>query len=85
MNHQTEIAEKTRIQTQKDMVIRMVRISGLAIIVFGLAIFFNIGNIAGILSLNDGSINKVLGGALMFTGLADIVIVPRILGHKKTI
>ena len=85
MNHQTEIAEKTRIQTQKDMVIRMVRISGLAIIAFGLAIFFNIGNIAGILSLNDGGINKVLGGALMFTGLADIVIVPRILGHKKTI
>jgi hypothetical protein len=84
MGHQENMAENARIRSQKDMVIRVVRLSGLAFIVAGLAVLFNLGNISEIVGLND-DINKLLGGVLMMIGLVDIIAVPRALGHKKTI
>lgn len=71
-------------RSRRDMAIRLIRLSGLGLIAAGLAVFFNLGNISGIMGLND-DIKKLLGGASMMLGLVDVIVLPRIFGHKKTV
>lgn len=64
---------------QTDVIIRVIRIAGFSIAAFGLLFFFNIGNAAAFIGIDDPMTLKFLGGAMIVTGIVDIIVVPRVL------
>lgn len=66
------------------LVIRVIRLTGFLFVIFGLLVFSNLGGVAGVIGLDgDERTAKIFGGALMFTGLVDIVFIPRFLERIK--
>lgn len=81
MNEDPTQGERQR-QQAKAIVIGAVRATGAVLLLAGTAIFFDTGGIAGAIGVGDGIVNKILGGGLLAAGIADYLIVPKLLDKK---
>lgn len=84
MEKMTSSGASAPLADRKDFIVRVIRITGVLFLVFGALVFFDLGGIADLVGLGDRpDMKHAFGGALMFTGLIDIVFIPRVIEQIK--
>jgi hypothetical protein len=82
MTRQTSSKDRNSYLDPKEKMIRLIRMSGVACIIFALIIYLNLGDVGGFLGL-EPDIRTILASALLFVAFMDIVLVPRLLQMVK--
>lgn len=83
MTRQTSSAPRNDALDKKEKVVRLIRIMGISISLFAGAIYFNLGGISDVFGF-DAPTRKLVVTALLFVGLMDLVLIPRVLNLVKT-
>lgn len=83
MTRQTSSASPNNALDKKEKMVRLIRIMGISISLFAGAIYFNLGGISD-LFVFDAQTRKLVVTSLLFVGLMDLVLIPRILHLVKT-
>ncbi|HNQ92254.1 MAG TPA: hypothetical protein PKI93_04910 [Alphaproteobacteria bacterium] len=63
----------------RNLVIRLVRITAAILCAVGLSIFFDVSDLASQMGWVEDGLNRILGAALMVVAAIDAMLVPRIL------
>ena len=69
---------------QQEQVIKIIRFSGVIMLLLGGAAFFDLGGVATSLGLGESEANRILGGTLMIAGLMEIFVLPIIFEKIKS-
>lgn len=77
--------EKTSSSSSRlDLTLRIIRVTGALLLIFGALVFFDLGGIADMIGIGgEPGVMRVFGGALMFTGLIDIFVIPYFIAQVK--
>lgn len=67
---------------RKSLVLAVIRLTGALFMIGGTAVGFDVGGIANAAGFADGVTEKALGGAIFAAGVADFIIVPRLLSRN---
>ena len=57
----------------------ILRITGLVFALLGAVVYFDVASIGEAITKSDPELMKICGGSLVFIGIMDIILVPRIL------
>ena len=82
MTRQTSSANTNNVLDKKEKVVRLIRIMGVSISLFAGAIYFNLGGLSDLFGF-DAQTRKLVVTALLFVGLMDLVLIPRLLRFVK--
>ncbi|MBL8639628.1 MAG: hypothetical protein JNK24_04645 [Alphaproteobacteria bacterium] len=57
----------------------IMRVTGLVFALLGAVVYFDVASIGEAITKSDPELMKIFGGSLIFVGIVDIILVPRIL------
>ena len=83
MSQNPEVNDNARYSVQQAQIIKVIRFSGVMMILLGTAAFFDLGGVATMIGLGTDNLNQILGGMLMIAGVIEIVVLPRLIEKMK--